>query len=358
MSAGDASPATAALRGWLVSGAPPRPRGREEASALADHARSQGLAGLLSEALEPAAWPAEIRDSLCATRRSWLFRGVQQLDALAYAADRLAGHGLRSLPLKGAALAEDLYGSVADRPMCDVDLLALDDFGASRSALDAAGFRLVDESDHAVALIGDQGVILELHESVTSCRGLFRVPESLWARSRECQGQVRRVPSREDLLIQLGLHGAFQHGLGLTLIQHLDLRRLLEQPLAPDLVAAIADETRAGIALALSLQAAATLVGARVPDALQAELGTVLLPKERRWLREWLSRPERALAPAPTPLLRLRWMAARGRRLDLISGTLLRHPSERPISRFFGLAGRFGVPALRQLVPALRRPNG
>jgi hypothetical protein len=351
-------PTLAALRAWLVSDIPPRPGSPSEARALAAEAASQGLAGLLSGALEPAEWPLEIRQGLEATRRALLFRGVQQLDALASAVDRLAREGLRALPLKGAALAEDLYPSIADRPMCDVDLLALDDYDASRRVLEAAGLRAVDVSDHAVALVAGGGVVLELHRSVTSCPGLFTAElEPLWARSREGRGQARRIPSAEDLLVQLGLHAAFQHGLVLRLVQYLDFRRLLERPLDAARVAAIAHETGAEIALAAALAAAAVLAGAAVPDPLRRALAP-LPEQDRRWLQRWLSDPERSLAPREAPLARLRWMAARGRRRGLVRGTLLVRHAGGPVRRALGLAARFGGPSLRQLLPAVRRPSG
>jgi hypothetical protein len=352
-------PTLLALRGWLLCGTPPRPRSLAEARAIAAEAVSQGLAGLLSAALQPAEWPAEVLESLEATRRALLFRGVQQLDVLAWAADRLAREGLRSLPLKGAALAEDLYGSVADRPMCDVDLLALDDLESSRRVLEEAGLRAVDVSDHAVALLGERDVVLELHQSVTSCPGLFPAhPEDLWARSREGRGQVRRIPSAEDLLVQLGLHAAFQHGLVLTLVQHLDFLRLLGRPVDAQRVAAIARGMRAEIALAAALQAAEIEVGLFVPEPLRRLLAPALTVRHRRWLERWLSDPDRAVAPREAPLARLRWMTAKGRRRALVRGTLLGRGAEGPVRRTLGLAARFGAPTLRQLLPAVRRPSG
>jgi hypothetical protein len=350
--------ALAALQAWLQCGVPPRPRDAREARALVDAAVSQGLVGLLCGALEPALWPEEAQERLQSMRRARLFRGVQQLAALAWATDLLARKGLRSLPLKGAALAEDLYDSVADRPMCDADLLALDDFRASRRVLEEAGLRAVDVSDHAVALAGDRGVILELHSSVVSCPDLFPAQgDALWARSREGRGQVRRLPSPEDLLVHLGLHAAFQHGLVLTLVQYLDFRRLLERPLDAAQAAGIAAGMGAEIALAAALQAAEALVAAPVPEPLRRALAAACVARDVRWLSRWLSDPERRVAPRPAPLLRLRWMAARGRRRVLLRGTFLGH-GEGPARRALTLATRHGGPALRQLLPSVRRPNG
>lgn len=354
----DTGAAVAALEAWLRSGVPPRPRDACPAGALVDAAVSQGLVGVLCGALEPASWPEEPRERLHSMRRALLFRGVQQLAVLAWASDLLAHEGLRSLPLKGAALAEDLYDSVADRPMCDVDLLALDDFRASRRVLEAAGLRPADISDHAVALVGDHGVILELHSSVVSCPDLFPGQgEALWARSREGPGQVRRLPSPEDLLVELGLHAAFQHGLVLTLVQYLDFRRLLERPLDAARAAAIAAAMGAEIALAAALQAAEARVGAVVPEPLRAALAPARGARGVQWLSRWLSDPDRSIAPRPAQLLRLRWMAARGRRRALLRGTFLGR-GEGPARRVLTLARRHAGPALRRFLPVVRRPNG
>jgi hypothetical protein len=349
--------ALATLRAWLETGAPPSPRDLPEARVLVDAALGQGLAGLLRGALDPAQWPRECVERLESIRQAMLFRGVQQLAALAWASELLARQGLRALPLKGAALAEQLYGSVADRPMCDVDLLALDDFEASRRLLEAAGLRAVDSSDHAVALLGDRGVVLELHRSVTSCPGLFLgTSDALWARSHEGPGQVQRLPSTEDLLVQLGLHAAFQHGLVLTLVQYLDFRRLLERPLDGAGAVRIAAGMGAELALAVALQAAEALVAAPVPEPLRHALAPARRARESRWLSGWLEDPSRAIAPRRAPLLRLRFVVARGRRVALLRGTLLGH-SGGPARRALTLARRHGGPALRQLLPAPWRPN-
>ena len=342
--------ALAELAAWLQSGVPPRPQDALEARVLVEHAARQGLVGLLCGALEPAFWPEESRERLDSMRHALLFRGVQQLATLAWATDLLASEGLRSLPLKGAALVEDLYGSVADRPMCDVDLLALDDFDASRRVLEEAGLRPVDVSDHAVALLGDRGVILELHARVVSCPGLFDGQgDALWGRSREGHGQVRRLPAPEDLLVQLGLHAAFQHGLALSLVQYLDFRRLLQRPLEAERAAGIAAAMGAEVALAAALLAAAALVAAPVPGSLRHALARACGARDVRWLKRRLSDPERCLAPRPAPLLRLRWMAARGRRRTFLRGTLLGH-RQGPARRALTLATRQGGRALRRLL--------
>ncbi len=98
-------------------------------------------------------------------------------------------------------------------------------------ALAAAGFTEVARGDHAWAFRDPAGHgILELHRSVVSAPGLYPLDrEGLWARRREGRGQLKVLPSPEDLLLQLALHAAFQHGLVLSLAQWLDFRLVLER---------------------------------------------------------------------------------------------------------------------------------
>src|SRR5207342_3313102 len=94
-----------------------------------------------------------------------------------------------------------------------------------------AGFAEVARGDHAWAFRDPSGHgIVELHRSVTSAPGLFPLDAfGLWQRRRAGRGQLRAWPSAEDLLLQLALHAAFQHGLVLSLVQWLDFRLLLER---------------------------------------------------------------------------------------------------------------------------------
>jgi hypothetical protein len=310
------------LRDFLVSGAPPRPKGREDAEALAAAAREQGLVGILHTALlsspEPGTWSNEVLDGMRDAHRALLVRGLHQLEQAASVQDALLAHGLRSLPLKGVAVAESLYDTVADRPMADVDLLALDDWAGSVRVLEESGFREVGRGDHARAFVDpSSGVVLELHHALTSCPGLFPLdPEGLWRRSQSGPGTVPRLPSPEDLLVHLCLHASFQHGLVLSLVQYLDLRRVQDR-LHPDsrTTREAAVRTGAEAALGLALAAAAALVGG--PDATQP-----LPPMLAGWLSRRLEDPTCLLTPAAPDLARVRFGLAAGRRFRLLAGTL------------------------------------
>ena len=203
------------------------------AQALAEAAGDQGVAGLLLLAIERdrPAWAGPVTEALVARRRALLVRTLGQVGLAARCLSLLEARGIRALPLKGVALAETVYDVESDRPMSDVDLLALERWPEAVLALREAGFVEVARGDHAWAFRapGSREVV-ELHRSVVSAPGLFPPdPEGLWARSRPGRGQLGRLPSAEDLLLQLALHAAFQHGLSLSLVQWLDFRRVLER---------------------------------------------------------------------------------------------------------------------------------
>lgn len=350
----------AALRAWLVSGRPPRPADEAQAAALVDAAVSQGVAGLLHEAVHADRdWPPRASQALQATRRAWLWRGARQLDLAERTRATLAAQGLRSLPLKGAALSELLYTTPAERPMADVDLLVLDDWDAARRVLAGDGFIAEEHADHACSLRApESGLLVELHRGLASCPRLHPIDvEGLWARALRADGHVRLRPAPEDLLVQLALHAAFQHGLVLSLVQWLDVRRLLErEALDPRRLAAAATHARAQDALALTLAVAATVVSAPVAPAARART------RLDRWLAPRLDRPLDFVTPSRPALARVRWGLAHGRRHQLLADTLWPAGSEpttasvwdraaRGAARGAGLAWRSWRPFWRRSLP-------
>jgi len=349
------------LHQWLLTGEPPRPRDWSQAEALARAAREQGVAGALHEAMgDDGECSVAVRRDLLAERRAMLVAGVRRLDLAARALNLLQTSGLRALPLKGVALAERLYDSAADRPMADVDVLVLDDVLDTHAVLREHGFSELGAADHAVCFADPvSGGTLEVHHDVTSCPGLFPLDrEGLWARSLPATGQVPRVPSPEDLLVQLSLHAAFQHGLVLSLVQYLDFRRLLARgEIDGERVAVIAAASRAEASVAAALRAAAAVVGARVPEALAARFRPHLPTPLARWLDERLRDPLSFVIPATPALARVRWGLASGRRLELVRRSVFvprRGHAEpafrrllRPAARAAHLVRRWALPAWR-----------
>jgi len=318
-------PELQSLIGWIKTGrlAPP---GSEPASALLlEEAARQRVAPLLCAALAERAdgWGATAIESLRARYHASFARGARQLDLAARLMRTFESAGLRVLPLKGVALAESAYDSVAERPMGDVDILALDDWKASVQVLEDAGLMAGERADHAWSFRNPEGQVVELHHSVTSCPGLFPLDrEGLWRRrERTPAALVPWRPGAEDLLVQLALHAAFQHALRLNLVQYLDFRRLVERAaLSGAGLREIVETSKAGPALAASLAVAAAVVG--LPPGQDETWPRPVLPARlKRWLSRRLSEPADLLLQPPQ-LVRLRWELSRGRRWELLRGTL------------------------------------
>lgn len=361
------------VRDFLTQGTlPPLPGEglRDAAAGIALAARQQGVAGLLHRAIASEGettrpWPAEIRAALARDRRNALARGVRQLALAGRVLDRLHRAGLRALPLKGAALLETLYDSEDERAMADVDLLVLDDWPQARALLGEDGFVETGRADHAAVLRDpDTGAVLELHHSVTSSPGLFPLDrDGLWSRSVPGPGQVPRLPSAEDLLIQLSLHAAFQHGLVLSLAQWLDFRRLFERrSLEHERLWTASAVARAAAPLAAALEAARMVVQAPVPEWLRAA--------EPRPARLCGRAPLDFVTPAPPDLAGVRLALLRGRWLELVRGTVFgRTPGEgasllrrlrRGAARAARLARNWGPGILRGALAGVARgrPGG
>jgi hypothetical protein len=213
--------------------------------------------------------------------------------------------------------------------MSDVDLLTLDDWHASETLLLEAGFRRLTAGDHAAALADPEtGATLELHLAPVSCPGLFPIdPEGLWQRSVSGPGQVPRLPAPEDLLVHLALHAGFQHGLILTLGQHLDLRRAGERlVINASRLEDLARRSGAEIALAVCLLASQIVVGHRLSKPLEDIVARHLPRRIAGWRTNSGKDPLTFVFPAPTPLGRVRWALAPGRRLTLLWRTAFARP--------------------------------
>jgi len=354
-------PALRALLGqWLVTGELPPAPDEPLASLLVEVAREQGLAGLLHQAIgeQRARWPGAARMALRRAEQEDFAFGVRQLDTASRIQGLLGARGVRCLPLKGAALAERLYDSVAHRAMWDVDLLVLDEWPRAVTLLEEAGFAEQGQADHARAFLDPaSGTLVELHRGVTSCARLFPLDlDATWSRSRTWAGLMKQVPLSEDLLVHLSLHAAFQHGLALRLVQYLDFRRLLErEPPDPVLLAQVATSARAQGAVALALEAARALVGAPLAPGLE-ELVTAWLPSGlRRYVALKLrADPAALLAPAEPRLAWVRWQLAGGRRIALVRETLSPSLSSLPGPTGLGAAVRGLRLARRWALPTLR----
>lgn len=159
----------AALWG-LLSGAeipPLDPASGLASAALAALAEAHGVAPLLFKRLSEL--PVQLAAPVVQTLESSYYQSAGRAQLLKAELDRLAGAfdqaGLPWLPLKGAALAWDIYPDPALRPMNDLDLLvAPRDLLAAVRLAAGLGYRFEKLSYHALLRGGPAAAIpLELH---------------------------------------------------------------------------------------------------------------------------------------------------------------------------------------------------
>lgn len=97
------------------------------------------------QALLPPAFEAALQEAYLKNAA----RNTLLLHELSQAGDQLAAAGIPMLALKGATLAEEVYGNVALRPMRDLDILVRhEDAGRAVQVLRANGYRAADPEVH------------------------------------------------------------------------------------------------------------------------------------------------------------------------------------------------------------------
>jgi len=147
-------------------------------------------------------------------------RNLQLLHALGEVLDRLAAAGVRTLVLKGAALALLHYGHLGDRPMHDLDVMVPpDQVAIALDGLRADGWTfLVLPADtpierlltvrHSVALVRDD-IELDLHwHSLVESVGTS-LDDDLWATSvpLDVLGRSTRALCPADQVLHVAVHG-------------------------------------------------------------------------------------------------------------------------------------------------------
>jgi hypothetical protein len=131
------------------------------------------------------------------------------------------------IPLKGACLAEAVYGDIALRPMADLDLLVKPaDLPRALEALRQLGYESDQPFDpaaqqaefHDMPPMRKAGcVLVELHWTLVTPRCNARIGqaelEGIWSRAvaATVAGEPARLLSPEDLLLHLCMHASVHH---------------------------------------------------------------------------------------------------------------------------------------------------
>jgi len=190
--------------------------------------RDEALGPLLysvvrGQELLPPAFEAALHDAYLGSA----VRNTLLLHELSQAGDQLTGAGIPLLALKGASLAEDVYGNVALRPMRDLDILVRHaDAERAVQVLRSNGYSTADPEVHAgmnlayeneLKLLkgGHVETTLEVHwhllDSPFYQFGMGM--EWFWetARQRTCAGAAGLMLGPEALLLYLCAHLALHH---------------------------------------------------------------------------------------------------------------------------------------------------
>ena len=184
--------------------------------------------------------PVDVKNRLRAAYRNLATRNTSLFFDAAKVIKSLAENQLPVIALKGLALAKNIYGDIALRPMSDIDLLLKEeDLVKAGRILLTLGYKqdfpawesMLKTYHHLPPFTNKSGTIIELHWNIVTLDSPIKVDlEGLWARA--CLIKVDntevRVFSAEDLFLHLCVHAGFHLQTVLDLIPFCDLARLIK----------------------------------------------------------------------------------------------------------------------------------
>lgn len=301
--------------------------------ALAAEAEHHGLAPILHifSRARAADLPPQLARRLASSYLQNRARAIILLSEAARIAPEFEKRGIPCIPLKGAALAEDLYGDPAMRPMHDVDLLvpttALTDAreimlagGYHEEAGDLrAGFEEEFRSELSFYRTSPHPCRVEIHWGLLNFGGHEEWTRQAFERS-VMTPRGRRLTDEETLLY-LAAHSAYHHQND-RLIWEFDIALLLQSKgaLLDDwAVGVLAQTHRLLMPLRWALETGERL-GAPAPPHLAAVLQRRRVGRVERWALRFARDPQ--LASAVRTLLTLRSTPGWRRRFRLIGAKL------------------------------------
>jgi hypothetical protein len=273
-------------------------------------AQAERIAPLLYRAVRKERWfPAgllqELRRDyiLTAGRNTLIFQELERIVVL------LTSAGLSVIPLKGAALIDSVYGTVALRPMFDLDILVraqqasaavmlLERHGYARAVAEPRMGTLLDyENEVTLVKTDDIEVPVELHWSLIDSPYYQRVLDMDWFWQTAVPARIGQAAayslSVEATLLHLCAHLVLHHrGVGLLWLH--DVAALLHQSqhcIDWEVVVQRADSFGLKSALRSVLELVHTHWRTPLPEGLLARLAALPIDEHE----------ERALALAETP---------------------------------------------------------
>jgi hypothetical protein len=211
----------------------------ELAAALRRHQLGPLLRRTLADPVGHRAAPAGV-DAVMQLLRSTRVSQRELLEAYVALAADLARAGLPVVLLKGAVLAQQLYGDIESRMQYDIDVLVAGrDTRRARRVLQAAGFRKRRRDSHSISFVRG-AVHLDLHHALRSSPAYAINEARLWsgARSVTVAGHDVRTLSDADTLAFLAMSLVEDVGFGMQKLKNLCdiwlLSRLVDQTIAWD----------------------------------------------------------------------------------------------------------------------------
>jgi hypothetical protein len=212
---------------------------------LADWAQRLKVEGMFYREMKSLDWPAElvpqaIRNRLRKAYRNQATRNASLFFAAAQVLQSFAEQQLPVIALKGLALAKDIYGDIALRPMSDMDLLLKeDDLVRAGRVLLALGYEqevpawesMLKTYHHLPPFTKRSGTTIELHWNIVTPDSPVEVDlDGLWARAHfiKVDDVEVRAFSPEDQFLHLCIHACFHLQTGSDLIPFCDLAGLMK----------------------------------------------------------------------------------------------------------------------------------
>lgn len=207
----------------------------EQWEAVERAALRHGLAPLLYQRLRarvgPAAPPPAVMARLQDVHLHSTLRSVAVRAALGEALDALRRADVGVMVLKGAALADEVYGDASLRPMRDVDLLVRRaDLGRTRGIMESLGYASPPEPDarehhHLPAFVKPGAIPIEVHWSLVRPGLAVEASDDAWAsaRSTRVAGVEALTLVPDALLHHLCVHVAHGHRFWVPLLHLHDL---------------------------------------------------------------------------------------------------------------------------------------
>jgi len=228
--------------------------------------------------------PAEVIRKLHNIYLQSAARNMKLYHELGKVLGRMHREGIPVIALKGAHLAEVVYGNIALRPMVDADLLVKQrDLSRVKDLLVEQGYRDSKEEtfcsqEHLPPYRKEGSISIEIHFNIVAPPFSDRVDvEKLFNRAQSCSigGIETGTLCPEDLLLHLCMHASYKHGFDNGILPLFDIARVIEHYKADldwEQVLSRSKDWGVGKCVYVALSLSERIAGAAIPDKIKADM--------------------------------------------------------------------------------------